>query len=79
MTRSTTTSAQRSECTPSSVVALRTSLRMPVNCGPRGLPPGYVQLFRNNGDGTFKDITTQSGTGAGGGRSFRAVQAHVPS
>src|SRR5207248_5189601 len=23
---------------------------VPVNCGPRGLPTGFVQLFRNNGD-----------------------------
>src|SRR5438045_9642104 len=22
---------------------------IPVNCGPRGLPTGFVQLFRNNG------------------------------
>ena len=37
---------------------------VPVNCGPRGLPPGSVQLFHNNGDGTFTDVSTQSGVAA---------------
>ncbi len=36
---------------------------VPVNCGPRGLPPGSVLLYRNNGDGTFTDATTSSGVG----------------
>jgi len=34
---------------------------VPVNCGPRGLPPGFVQLFHNNGDGTFTDVSKASG------------------
>jgi hypothetical protein len=34
---------------------------IPVNCGPRGLPTGYVQLFHNNGDGTFTDVSKASG------------------
>ena len=34
---------------------------VPVNCGPRGLPTGFVQLFHNNGDGTFTDVSRQSG------------------
>jgi enediyne biosynthesis protein E4 len=37
---------------------------VPVNCGPRGLPPGRVQLFHNNGDGTFTDVSRQSGVAA---------------
>jgi len=37
---------------------------VPVNCGPRGLPPGFVQLFHNNGDGTFTDVSRQSGVAA---------------
>jgi len=37
---------------------------VPVNCGPRGLPTGYVQLFHNNGDGTFTDVSQASGVGA---------------
>ena len=34
---------------------------IPVNCGPRGLPPGSVSLYRNNGDGTFTDVSAASG------------------
>ena len=34
---------------------------IPVNCGPRGLPPGYANLYHNNGDGTFTDVTAKSG------------------
>lgn len=34
---------------------------IPVNCGPRGLPPGSVELFHNNGDGTFTDVSEKSG------------------
>jgi len=37
---------------------------VPVNCGPRGLPTGYVQLFHNNGDGTFTDVSKASGVAA---------------
>jgi enediyne biosynthesis protein E4 len=40
---------------------------VPVNCGPRGLPPGSVQLFHNNGDGTFTDVSRQSGVAAASG------------
>lgn len=32
-----------------------------VNCGPRGLPPGRVWLYHNNGDGTFTDVSERSG------------------
>lgn len=34
---------------------------IPVNCGPRGLPFDRNILYRNNGDGTFRDISEQSG------------------
>jgi len=40
---------------------------VPVNCGPRGLPPGHVQLFHNNGDGTFTDVSQASGVAAASG------------
>ena len=36
---------------------------IPVNCGPRGLPPGFPGkhvLFKNNGKGVFKDVTEQA-------------------
>lgn len=32
-----------------------------VSCGPGGLPPGKHSLYRNNGDGTFTDISRESG------------------
>jgi enediyne biosynthesis protein E4 len=37
---------------------------IPVNCGPRGLPPGFPSshvLYHNNGDGTFTNVTSKSG------------------
>jgi len=39
---------------------------VPVNCGPRGLAPAFPAqhvLYRNNGDGTFTDVTTASKIG----------------
>jgi enediyne biosynthesis protein E4 len=33
---------------------------IPINCGPRGLPPEVPCLYKNNGDGTFTDITASS-------------------
>jgi hypothetical protein len=33
----------------------------PVFCGPRGLRPAQDVLYRNNGDGTFTDVTRASG------------------
>ena len=32
-----------------------------VLCGPRGLPAGAPALYRNNGDGTFTDVSEKSG------------------
>jgi hypothetical protein len=40
---------------------------VPVNCGPRGLPTGFVRLFHNNGDGTFTDVSKASGVAAAAG------------
>jgi hypothetical protein len=40
---------------------------VPVACGPRGLPPGRNWLHRNNGDGTFTDVTESSGIAAARG------------
>ena len=34
---------------------------IPVHCGPRGLPAGTPLLYRNNGDGTFTDVSVPSG------------------
>ena len=33
---------------------------VPVMCGPRGLPWGKNILYRNNGDGTFEDVTAKT-------------------
>ena len=32
-----------------------------VFCGPRGLPYGHHSLYRNNGDGTFSDVSAAAG------------------
>jgi enediyne biosynthesis protein E4 len=49
---------------------------VPVNCGPRGLPPGFVRLFHNNGDGTFTDVSRETGVAAAsGGYPMTAVAA----
>lgn len=37
---------------------------VPVVCGPRGLPQGRHLLYRNNGDGTFSDVSVESGIAA---------------
>jgi hypothetical protein len=34
---------------------------IPIECGPRGLPFGRHSLYRNNGDGTFTDVSIQAG------------------
>ncbi len=34
---------------------------VPTPCGPRGLRPGRRYLFHNRGDGTFQDVSKQSG------------------
>jgi hypothetical protein len=34
-----------------------------VHCGPRGLPKSTPSLYRNNGDGTFTEVTERTGIG----------------
>jgi hypothetical protein len=41
---------------------------VPVNCGPRGLPTDSNLLYRNNGDGTFSDVSERSGVASVRGR-----------
>lgn len=36
---------------------------IPIECGPRGLPYGWNSLYRNNGDGTFTDVSIAAGFG----------------
>jgi len=46
--------------------------------GPRGLPYGHHSLYRNNGDGTFSDVTAASGIGKpAGGFGLTAVAAQA--
>ena len=33
-------------------------------CGPLGLPKAQHYLYRNNGDGTFTDVSKESGIAA---------------
>jgi enediyne biosynthesis protein E4 len=37
---------------------------IPVNCGPNGLPFARNYLYKNQGDGTFRDVTIASGIAA---------------
>jgi enediyne biosynthesis protein E4 len=49
---------------------------VPVNCGPRGLPPGSHSLYRNSGDGKFRDVSAVAGIRkAKGGYGLTAVAA----
>ncbi len=52
-------------------------LGAPVMCGPRGLTPAAHQyLYRNNGDGTFTDVSESSGIAkAGGSYAMTAIAA----
>jgi enediyne biosynthesis protein E4 len=51
---------------------------VPVNCGPRGLPPGTHLLYHNNGDGTFTDVSVKSGIAkAKGSYAMTAVAADL--
>ena len=36
-----------------------------MNCGPRGLPTGRHSLYHNNGDGTFTEVSQESGHSRG--------------
>ena len=48
---------------------------IPVMCGPRGLPRARNALYRNTGDGKFKDVSAASGILKPGGRYGLGVVA----
>jgi hypothetical protein len=49
---------------------------LPVFCGPHYFKPVPAQLYRNNGDGTFTDVSERSGIGASAGtRAMTSVAA----
>jgi hypothetical protein len=51
-------------------------LDVPVNCGPRGLVASGHKLYRNNGNGTFSDVSEVSGVAGIRGRyAMTAVAA----
>jgi hypothetical protein len=48
---------------------------LPVNCGPKGLPFARNWLYRNNGNGTFTDVSEKSGVGKVSERYSMSVAA----
>lgn len=42
-------------------------------CNPQAFPPASDRLFRNNGDGTFTDVTKQAGIASAPGRGLGVV------
>ena len=48
---------------------------VPVNCGPRGLPPGSLALYHNHGDGTFTNVSAQAGVAKLKGYAMTAAAA----
>jgi hypothetical protein len=46
-------------------------------CIPRVYPPGRSWLFHNNGDGTFSDVTQQSGIGRFLGKAWGVVATDI--
>ncbi len=43
---------------------------IPVMCGPRGLKGTHSELYHNNGDGTFKDVTEKFSVGKSAQRTI---------
>lgn len=48
---------------------------VPVECGPRGLPTGRHSLYRNNGNGTFTDVSQKAGIASATGSYGMTVVA----
>jgi enediyne biosynthesis protein E4 len=48
---------------------------LPVYCGPMGLPQETCRLYRNNGDGTFTDVSEKAGILDSTGYGLTAVAA----
>ena len=59
---------------PSIDVAACSYEGLAVECGPRGMVAGYHTLYRNNGDGTFTDVSKEAGiAGFNGSYGLTAV------
>jgi hypothetical protein len=46
-------------------------------CIPRVYPPAHSWLFRNNGDGTFTDVSRETGIGAALGKAWGVVATDI--
>lgn len=53
------------------------TLRVSAYCVPRLFQPASSRLYRNQGDGTFRDVSESSGIGAYPGKAFGAVATDV--
>ncbi len=53
------------------------TLRVSAYCVPRMFPPGQSRLYRNQGDGTFADVSEAMGIAAYAGKAFGAVATDV--
>ncbi|QDV37758.1 CRTAC1 family protein [Tautonia plasticadhaerens] len=51
--------------------------RIPIYCQPGGVPTARHMLYRNDGEGTFTDVTDEAGLGRDDGRGFGAVAADL--
>jgi enediyne biosynthesis protein E4 len=58
---------------------MRTSKGIPMYAGPVDFPPMSNELFRNNGDGTFTDVSVESGIATHKGWGMGGVCADVDS
>ncbi len=55
--------------------SLQYNIEQPANINPSSFEPEENILYRNNGDGTFSDVTARAGVSGGLGRSLGAVWA----
>ncbi|RKU07465.1 hypothetical protein C6501_17655 [Candidatus Poribacteria bacterium] len=53
--------------------SLQSGKPVPSELNPHVFQPQDNVLYRNNGDGTFSDVTTEAGAAAPGGRSLQAI------
>lgn len=53
------------------------TLNISAYCVPRLFPPGRSRLYRNRGDGSFADVSAETGIAAYSGKAFGAVATDV--
>ncbi|MBC8164327.1 MAG: CRTAC1 family protein [Bryobacteraceae bacterium] len=52
-------------------------LKTSAYCVPKLFPPSSSRLYRNRGDGTFTDVSAETGIGAYAGKAFGAVATDI--